>query len=101
MLQKALGASRAVDHFRVSNIVLAMRRGDLRLLRHALEEHEDRSLSRPRKARASGVSTTGKEIYIIQKQKDPSKAHQIKLEVIVKALKWLEMEIDLDEVKAS
>nr|GEV15091.1 enhanced ethylene response protein 5 [Tanacetum cinerariifolium] len=27
-----------------SNIVLAMRRGDLRLLRHALEEHEDRFL---------------------------------------------------------
>lgn len=36
--------------------------------------------------------------YIIQKQKDPSKAHQIKLEVIVKALKWLEMDMDVDEV---
>ncbi|GKB07681.1 enhanced ethylene response protein 5 [Tanacetum coccineum] len=32
-------------------------------------------------------------------EKDPSKANQIKLEVIVKALKWLEMEIDLDEVE--
>ena len=42
-----------------------------------------------------------RDSYIIQKQKDPSKAHQIKLEVIVKALKWLEMEIDLDEVKIS
>ncbi|KVI01201.1 hypothetical protein Ccrd_020538 [Cynara cardunculus var. scolymus] len=41
-----------------------------------------------------------KKIYIIQKQKDPSKAHQIKLEVIVKALKWLEMEMDLDEKQA-
>ncbi|KAL8232172.1 hypothetical protein R6Q57_001950 [Mikania cordata] len=61
-----------------SDIVLAMKRGDFRLLRHVLEEHEDR--------------------YIIQKQKDPSKAHQIKLEMIVKALKWLEMEMDLDEV---
>ncbi|PRQ18551.1 hypothetical protein RchiOBHm_Chr7g0207281 [Rosa chinensis] len=29
-----------------------------------------------------------KKIYIIQKQKDPSKAHQLKLEVIVEALKW-------------
>nr|GEW61455.1 enhanced ethylene response protein 5 [Tanacetum cinerariifolium] len=38
-----------------SNIVLAMRRGDLRLLRQALEEHEDRRLSRPPEARASGV----------------------------------------------
>jgi hypothetical protein len=36
--------------------------------------------------------------YIIQKQRDPSKAHQIKLEVIVKALKWLEIDMDLDEV---
>ena len=36
--------------------------------------------------------------YFIQKQKDPSKAHQLKLEVIVKALKWLEMDMDLDEV---
>lgn len=36
--------------------------------------------------------------YTFQKQKDPSKAHQLKLEVIVKALKWLEMDIDVDEV---
>lgn len=36
--------------------------------------------------------------YIIQKQKDPAKAHQVKLEVIVKALKWLEMDMDVDEV---
>lgn len=36
--------------------------------------------------------------YIIQKQRDPSKAHQMKLEVIVKALKWLEIDMDLDEV---
>ncbi|KAH9801338.1 Enhanced ethylene response protein 5 [Citrus sinensis] len=62
-----------------SNIVQALRRGDLRLLRHALEEHEDH--------------------YIIQKQKDPSKAHQMKLDVIVKALKWLEMDMDVDEVE--
>lgn len=36
--------------------------------------------------------------YIIQKQKDPSKAHQMKLEIIIKALKWLEIDMDLDEV---
>ncbi|GAY56156.1 hypothetical protein CUMW_169700, partial [Citrus unshiu] len=35
--------------------------------------------------------------YIIRKQKDPSKAHQTKLDVIVKALKWLEMDMDVDE----
>lgn len=34
----------------------------------------------------------------MQKQKDPNKAHQIKLDVIVKALKWLEMDMDVDEV---
>ncbi|KDO57755.1 hypothetical protein CISIN_1g036886mg [Citrus sinensis] len=37
--------------------------------------------------------------YIIRKQKDPSKAHQTKLDVIVKALKWLEMDMDVDEVE--
>lgn len=36
--------------------------------------------------------------YIIQKLKEPSKAHQLKLEVIIKALKWLEIDMDLDEV---
>nr|GEW12612.1 enhanced ethylene response protein 5 [Tanacetum cinerariifolium] len=87
-----------------SNIVLAMRRGDLRLLRHALEEHEDRFLRSGvylvlEKLELQVYQRLVKKIYIIQKQKDPSKAHQIKLEVIVKALKWLEMEIDLDEVE--
>jgi len=37
--------------------------------------------------------------YIIQKQKDPTKAHQVKLDVIIKALKWLEMDMDVDEVE--
>lgn len=36
--------------------------------------------------------------YIIQKQKDPNKAHQIKLEVVVKAFRWLEIDMDIDEV---
>jgi len=36
--------------------------------------------------------------YIIQKHKDPSKAHQVKLEVVVKALKWLQIDMDVDEV---
>ncbi|KAJ8750692.1 hypothetical protein K2173_015873 [Erythroxylum novogranatense] len=87
-----------------SNVVQALKRGDLRLLRFALQEHEDRFLR-------SGVylvlerlelqvyQRLLKKIYIIQKQKDPSKAHQMKLEVIVKALKWLDMDMDLDEVE--
>ncbi|KAI3701405.1 hypothetical protein L6452_26446 [Arctium lappa] len=87
-----------------NDIVLAMKRGDLRLLRHALEEHEDRFLRSGvylvlEKLELQVYQRLVKKIYIIQKQKDPSKAHQIKLEVIVKALKWLEMEMDLDEVE--
>ncbi|XP_052199597.1 enhanced ethylene response protein 5 isoform X2 [Diospyros lotus] len=62
-----------------TNVVQALKRGDLRLLREALQVHEDR--------------------YFIQRQKDPAKAHQVKLEVIVKALKWLEMDMDVDEVE--
>lgn len=37
----------------------------------------------------------------MQKHKDPSKAHQIKLDVIVKTLRWLEMDMDVDEVMIS
>lgn len=36
--------------------------------------------------------------YIIQKHKDPSKAHQVKLDVVVRALKWLQIDMDVDEV---
>ncbi|KAK1418607.1 hypothetical protein QVD17_27752 [Tagetes erecta] len=87
-----------------SDIVLAMKRGDLRLLRHALEEHEDRFLRSGvylvlEKLELQVYQRLVKKIYIIQKQRDPSRAHQIKLEMIVKALKWLEMEMDLDEVE--
>lgn len=39
--------------------------------------------------------------YIIQKQSDPARAHQLKLEVIAKALRWLEMDMDLDEVSST
>ncbi|XP_050382007.1 enhanced ethylene response protein 5 [Argentina anserina] len=86
------------------NVVLALRRGDLRLLRHALQEHEDRFLRSGvylvlEKLELQVYQRLLKKIYIIQKQKDPSKAHQLKLEVIVKALKWLEMDIDVDEVE--
>jgi len=36
--------------------------------------------------------------HIIQRQKEPAKAHQIKLDVVVRALKWLEIDMDVDEV---
>ncbi|KAG6662059.1 enhanced ethylene response protein 5 [Carya illinoinensis] len=86
------------------DVVQALKRGDLRLLRHALQEHEDRFLRSGvylvlEKLELQVYQRLVKKIYIIQKQKDPNKAHQVKLEVIVKALKWLEMDMDVDEVE--
>jgi hypothetical protein len=40
-----------------------------------------------------------KKIYINQKLSDPARAHQLKLEGIAKALRWLDMDMDLDEVE--
>ncbi|KAJ4951511.1 hypothetical protein NE237_028343 [Protea cynaroides] len=87
-----------------NDVVRALRRGDLRLLRHALQEHEDRFLRSGvylvlEKLELQVYQRLVKKIYIIQKQRDPSKAHQIKLDVIVKVLKWLEMDMDVDEVE--
>ncbi|CAL0330308.1 unnamed protein product [Lupinus luteus] len=87
-----------------SNIVQALRRGDLRLLRCALQDHEDRFLRSGvylvlEKLELQVYQRLVKKIHIIQKQRDPSKAHQVKLEVIVKALKWLEIDMDVDEVE--
>ncbi|EPS60439.1 hypothetical protein M569_14361 [Genlisea aurea] len=86
------------------DVLLALKRGDLRLLRHALEQHEDRFLRSGvylvlEKLELQVYQRLVKKIYLIQKQKDPTKAHQIKLEVIVKALKWLEIHMDVDEVE--
>eukprot|EP00252_Welwitschia_mirabilis_P013204 TRINITY_DN29129_c0_g1_i1.p1 TRINITY_DN29129_c0_g1~~TRINITY_DN29129_c0_g1_i1.p1 ORF type:complete len:417 (-),score=82.48 TRINITY_DN29129_c0_g1_i1:84-1334(-) len=86
------------------DIVRALRRGDLRLLRQALHYHENEFLR-------SGVylvlerlelqvyQRLVKKIYIIQKQKDPSKAHQLKMDIIMKALRWLEVDTDVEEVE--
>ncbi|KAF8400984.1 hypothetical protein HHK36_014287 [Tetracentron sinense] len=87
-----------------NNVVQALKSGDLRLLRHALQVHEDRFLRSGvylvlEKLELQVYQRLVKKIYIIQKQRDPSKAHQVKLEVIVKALKWLEMDMDVDEVE--
>ncbi|KAG4194780.1 hypothetical protein ERO13_A06G072200v2 [Gossypium hirsutum] len=85
-----------------NDVVQALKRGDLRLLRHALQEHEDQFLRSGvylvlEKLELQVYQRLVKKIYFIQKQKDPGKAHQLKLEVIVKSLKWLEMDMDLDE----
>ncbi|KAL9253006.1 Enhanced ethylene response protein 5-like protein [Drosera capensis] len=86
------------------DIVRALRRGDLRLLRCALQENEDRFLRSGvylvlEKLELQVYRRLIKKIHVIQKHKDPSKAHQIKLEVIVKAMNWLEIEMDIDEVE--
>ncbi|XAR53431.1 hypothetical protein NMG60_11021978 [Bertholletia excelsa] len=87
-----------------SDVVQALKRGDLRLLRRALQEHEDQFLRSGvylvlEKLELQVYQRLIKKIYIIQKQKDPSKAHQVKLEVILKALKWLEIDMDVDEAE--
>ncbi|KAL5728802.1 Enhanced ethylene response protein 5 [Ranunculus cassubicifolius] len=87
-----------------NDVVEALKRGDLRLLRSALQEHEDQFLRSGvylvlEKLELQVYQRLIKKIYIIQKQKDPSKAHQIKLDVIVKALRWLEIDMDVDEVE--
>ncbi|KEH23645.1 putative proteasome component (PCI) domain-containing protein [Medicago truncatula] len=86
------------------NIVQALKRGDPRLLRSALQYHEDWFLRSGvylvlEKVELQVYQRLVKKIYIIQKQRDPSRAHQVKLEVIVKALKWLEIDMDVDEVE--
>ncbi|WOL20240.1 enhanced ethylene response protein 5 [Canna indica] len=87
-----------------SEVVTALRKGDIRLLRNALREHEDRFLRSGvflvlEKLELQVYQRLIKKIYLLQKQKDPSKAHQVKLESIVKALRWLEMDMDIDEVE--
>ncbi|KAK9142415.1 hypothetical protein Syun_011815 [Stephania yunnanensis] len=92
------------DLVEYNDVVQALRRGDLRLLRHALQKHEDRFLRAGvylvlEKLELQVYQRLVKKIYIIQKQRDPSKAHQVKLDVIVKSLKWLEIDMDVDEVE--
>lgn len=86
------------------DVVQALRRGDLRLLRHALQNHEDEFLRSGvylvlEKLELQVYQRLIKKIYIIQKQKDASRAHQVKMDIIVKALKWLEIDMDVEEVE--
>ncbi|CAL5081310.1 unnamed protein product [Urochloa decumbens] len=87
-----------------ADVVTSLRRGDLRLLRQALDRHEDQFLKSGvylvlEKLELQVYQRLVKKIHIIQRQKEPAKAHQIKLDVVVKALKWLEIDMDVDEVE--
>ncbi|KAL2649646.1 hypothetical protein R1flu_017774 [Riccia fluitans] len=86
------------------DIVQALRKGDVRLLRRALQANEDQYLRSGvylvlEKLEHQVYQRLMKKIYLIQKQKDPSRAHQIKMDSILKALKWLQVDVDLDEVE--
>ncbi|OEL28024.1 Enhanced ethylene response protein 5 [Dichanthelium oligosanthes] len=90
--------------FQYADVVTSLKRGDLRLLRQALDRHEDQFLKSGvylvlEKLELQVYQRLVKKIHIIQRQKEPAKAHQIKLDVVVKALKWLEIDMDLDEVE--
>ncbi|CAL5064554.1 unnamed protein product [Urochloa decumbens] len=90
--------------FQYADVVTSLRRGDLRLLRQALDRHEDQFLKSGvylvlEKLELQVYQRLVKKIHIIQRQKEPAKGHQIKLDVVVKALKWLEIDMDVDEVE--
>ncbi|KDO57748.1 hypothetical protein CISIN_1g015089mg [Citrus sinensis] len=57
-----------------SNIVQALRRGDLRLLRHALEEHEDQCISCAGETRAPSLSKIVQENLHYPKTKRPKQS---------------------------
>ncbi|KAG2281850.1 hypothetical protein Bca52824_053070 [Brassica carinata] len=75
------------------NVVQALRKGDLRLRQHSSSRTrrlvlEVRCLG---KAGAPSLPETHEENL-----SDPARGHQLKLEVIAKALRWLEIDMDLD-----
>ncbi|CAL5078748.1 unnamed protein product [Urochloa decumbens] len=87
-----------------ADFVTSLKRGDLRLLRQALDRHEDQFLKSGvylvlEKLELQVYQRLVKKIHIIQRQKEPARAHQIKLDIVIKALKWLEIDMDVDEVE--
>lgn len=87
-----------------ADVVRACKFGDIRLLRHALQAHEDQFLRSGvylvlEKLELQVYQRLMKKIYILQKQKEPNKAHQVKMDTIVRALRWLDVEMDIEEVE--
>ncbi|KAG0625477.1 hypothetical protein M758_2G058400 [Ceratodon purpureus] len=85
-------------------VIQALLTGDIRLLRQALQTHEDQFLRSGvylvlEKLELQCYRRLLRKIYNIQKQKDPGRAHQVKLDSVMKALKWLNIEMDADEVE--
>ncbi|XP_024399951.1 enhanced ethylene response protein 5 [Physcomitrium patens] len=85
-------------------VIQALRTGDIRLLRQALQTNEDQFLRSGvylvlEKLELQCYRRLMRKIHIIQKQKDPGRAHQVKMDCVLKALKWLNIEMDIDEVE--
>eukprot|EP00897_Mesotaenium_endlicherianum_P006031 jgi/Mesen1/5456/ME000273S04703 len=85
-------------------VVRAVRTGDVRLLRHSLLAHEDQFLRAGvylvlEKLELQVYRRLFKKMHLIQKKEDPSKAHQLRMSSIVRALKWLDVDMDTEEVE--
>lgn len=92
------------DLLEYKDVIQALRTGDIRLLRQALQTHEDQFLRSGvylvlEKLEHQCYRRLMKKIHNIQKQKDPGRAHQVKMDCVLKALKWLNIEMDIDEVE--
>ncbi|EFJ28148.1 hypothetical protein SELMODRAFT_91805 [Selaginella moellendorffii] len=88
------------------DVVRALKRGDVRLLRRALKANENNFFRSGvylvlEKLESHVYRRLLRKIYNIQKQRDPGRAHQVRMEVILKAMKWLEVDMDMDEVECS
>ena len=79
-------------------LVIAIRRGDLRTFHKTLEENQDEFIRRGtylllEKCKTVCYRNLFKRIYLITEK------HQLSLDAVVKAIKWLEIDMDLDEVE--
>ncbi|CAI7789557.1 unnamed protein product [Closterium sp. NIES-54] len=85
-------------------IVQAMRTGDVRLLRDTLSANEDRFLRAGvylllEKLELHVYRRLIRKIHVLQRVKDPARAHQVRLEVVVRALAGRGVAVDVDELE--
>ncbi|CAI5974942.1 unnamed protein product [Closterium sp. NIES-64] len=85
-------------------IVQAMRTGDVRLLRDTLSANEDRFLRAGvylllEKLELHVYRRLIRKIHVLQRAKDPARAHQVRLEVVVRALAGRGVAVDVDELE--
>ena len=83
-------------------VAAAVRRGDVRALSAALEEHAEQFIRAGtylllEKLRAGVVRTLFKRVHNVQKQRDPPKAFQVPLPLLQAALAWQGVPMDADE----